>query len=272
MPFRSHLGRSMDMARPSNRLIVALTLVSAVAAGVVVWDGGETHVLLAPPYTFAIWALVRELDPDHDGTALVAAFAAGVWVVIGLDPSGIVFTVGLVVAARLALSSTGRRPLATDLIGVVVIGAAVSFTTTGWVAGFAIAVAIYVDDRMAEVERTMSLVATLFTALATSIVATLASAFPEAVPRTMPGIVVPVGLLALVAFVREPVEPTSVVDSRRGNRLSRDRLHAALGLSAVAIFGAAVLSGRDAEALGPVAIALALALASNELERLRRKR
>ncbi len=272
MAFRSHVLRPIDLSRPSNRMIVALTLVAAISAGVVTWTGGDPVVLLAPLYTFAIWALVREVDPDHDWSALLAAFAGGTWVVAGLDSSGLLLVAGLAVATRLVLNSTGRRPLPTDLVGLALIAAGLSFTTTGWVAGFAIAVAVYADDRMAEEQRSRSVVAAAVAALAASGVATLTSAFPERVPNVVPELVVPIGLLALISLVREPESPVSLVDSRYGDRMDHERLHAARSLLAAAIFGAAVLAGREAEAIGPIAIALVLALASNELERIQRFR
>lgn len=270
MAFRSHLARSLDFSRNSNRLIVGLTLVAAVAAGVVVWDGGDTDVLLAPVFTFVIWALIRELDPDHDSTAIIGAFVAGIWVLAGLDPNGWITVAGLMVAARLVVSSTGRRPLPADLAATVLVAALVSFTAAGWVAGFGIALAIYVDDRMAEEQRTMSVVAAAVAAVAASGVATFAGVFPKQLPDIRPPLVLAIGALALISFVREPETPTSLVDSRRKTPLSTARLHAARGLVGIAVFVAAVLAGQEAETTGVAAVAVALVLGSNELERIRR--
>ncbi len=269
MAFRSHLGRSLDFSLAANRLIVGLTLVATVAAGVVVWTGGEAKVWLAPVYTFALWAFIRELDPDHHSTAIAGAFAAGTWVLAGLDPAGMVTVVGLALAARLVSNSTGRRPLPADLAAVVLVAALISFTAIGWIAGFLIAVAIYVDDRMAEEQRTMSVVAAAAAAVTASGVATFASVFPEQLPDIRAPLVLAIGSLALMAFVREPEAPTSLVDSRRKTPLSASRLHAARGLVGLGLFGAAVLAAQAAESLAPAFVAVALVLASNELERIR---
>lgn len=271
MAFRSHVMRSLDMSRPSNLLIVGLVVVAAVSAAFVVWTYGESEVLLAPVYTFVSWALVREIDPDHEASAIIAAFAAGSWVVAGLDASGLAFTAGLVVATRLVVNSTGRRPLPTDLGGVVVIAAALSFSAIGWVSGFAIAIAIYVDDRMADWQKAMSVAAAAAAASAASVIATLASVFPERTPAVIPELVAAIGLLGLIAFAREPETPASLVDSRRKTPMMAGRLHAARGLAGVATFAAVILAGQAGAALAPAGIALALSLASNELERIRRR-
>lgn len=271
MAFRSHILRPFDMSRPSNRLAIGLVVIAAIAAGAVKLAGGSNEVLLAPLYTLVLWALARELDPDHDSTAIAAAVVGGIWTLAGLDLAGLALSGGLVVAARLVVHTTGRRPLPVDLVVVVAFAAAVSFSAIGWVAGFAIAVAIYVDDRMAEEQKAANGLAAALAALAASGVATLASVFPKQVPEVIPEIVMAVGALALVAVVREPEDPTSVVDSRRGTSLERGRLHAGRALVGVALFVAAALAGQGVEAVGPAAVGVAFALTSNEFERLRRQ-
>lgn len=272
MAFRSHLGRGLDMSLPSNRAIVALTLLTGAAATAVVWSGGASTVLLAPLHTFALWALLREIDPDHDTAALVAGALGGLWVVAGLDASGLAVTAGVAVAARVALSSTGRRPLPSDLLGLVLIVAAVSLWDPGWVAGFSIAIAIYVDNRMSGSWKQVNVMVAIIAGIVAAAIGSLMSDFPQQTLTLRPEIVVPTGLLALIAIAREPQEPTSVVDSRRGGALSAQRLHITRGIAAVAIFGAALLAGSDAASIGPAAFALAIALVSNEGERIRRMR
>ena len=272
MAFRSHIGRSFDFSLASNRLIAGLVAVAAVAGVTVVLSSGQASAWLTPVYTLLIWALLRELDPDHDSTAIIGGLAAGLWVLAGLDASAWLAFVGFLLAARLVLNSTGRRPLGTDLAAMVILAALISFSAVGWMAGFGLALAIYVDDRMADEHKISSALAAVLAALSASAVATLSGAFPSELPDVQPLIVVGMGLLALAAVVREPEPPASLVDSWSKTPMEQGRLHGARGLVGVLVFAAAVLEGPNAIALGPGVIALALALGSNELERTRRRR
>ena len=170
------------------------------------------------------------------------------------------------------VNTTGRRPLLSDLAALGVFATVISFSAAGWVAGFGLALAIYIDDRMAEEHTTMGALTAFLAAVGASAFATLSQAFPKQTPDIRQLLVVVIGVLALIAVVREPEQPTSLVDSRRKTPISQDRLHTGRGLVGVLVFGTAFLAGPDAAALGPTLIALALVLASNEIERIRRRR
>lgn len=272
MAFRTHVGRHMDLSLLSNRLIIGLTAIAGVAAGVLWWlSSDEFGILWAPVHVFVTWALIRELDPDHQVTAIIGAVIAGLWVLAGFEIVGALAVGGLVVAARLVSNTTGRRPLLSDLIVIGVGAAAISFTAVGWVAGFGLAIAIYVDDRMANEQTTYAPVIAALAALGASGVATLSRVFPQEVPDIRPIFVVAIGILGLVAVVREPEQPTTLVDSRLKTMLDRSRLHASRSMVAVLIFAMAVLSGPDAVATSVLGLSLALVLVYNEVDRLRRR-
>ncbi len=95
----------------------------------------------------------------------------------------------------------------------------------------------------------------------------MSQVFPQQMPDINQFLVIIIGLLALIAVVREPESPTSLVDSRRKTPISQDRLHAGRGLIGVLVFVAAFLAGPAAAAMGPAVIALILVLISNEMER-----
>ena len=82
----------------------------------------------------------------------------------------------------------------------------VSFTPLGWVMGFGLAVAIYVDDRMAEEPNRAALLAAPAAAVGSSVVASLSGAF-RTMPTVDPVVVAALGVLALIAVLREPLEP-----------------------------------------------------------------
>lgn len=273
MAFRSHLTRALDPRSPSNVAISALTLLAAAAGGVIALSADRTLWLpiLAAGATFTSWGLGRELDPDHESTALIAAAVAGTLALFGFDIS-ILITAAALLSARLVVESTGRRPLPGDLTAMVVVASVVSFTALGWVFGFGLAIAIYFDDRMADFHKSQATVAAIGAAVGASLVATLTDAFPQALPPIRPPLTLALGILALIAVLRDPLDPVSLVDSRKKTPLRADRLHAARTLiGLLAFFGALVGSG-DITAEVTVALTLALALGSEEVERLRRQR
>lgn len=270
MRFRTHVGRPLDLTLSSNSLVIGLTAVAAIAALSIWLTSGTTDAWMAPVHTFLTWAFVREVDPDHDWTALTAAFIAGLWVIVGLETMSALALLGLMIAARLVLNSTGRRPLLTDLVVLALGASAIAYTPEGWAAGFALTVAIYIDHRLAGVITRGGLIAAAVAALGTSVVATMTDAVPEAIPDVRPLLSIVVGVVALWGIIREPVDPLSVTDSRDRRLLDARRLHAARSLVGVALFLAALLMGPTAAGLVPAFVGFALALVSGERDRLRR--
>ncbi len=273
MTFRSHLTRPLDPRLPSNVTISGLTLVVAAAGGVLALAGDRTLWLpvLAAGATFLTWALGRELDPDHQTTALIAALPAAALVLVGLEVS-ILVTVTVMMSARLVVASTGRRPLATDLAGLVVLAGAASFTPLGWIAGFGLAIAIYLDDRIEGTHSGRAAVAAIGAAVAASLVANLTNALPQTVPEVRPLLTLALGALALIAVSRDPVAPSSLVDSRRKALLDPARLHAGRALVGLVLFVGGLLDPTQTAVLATMGLALGLALGADSLERIRRGR
>lgn len=241
-------------------------------AAVVFWlSGTAVTVLLAPVLAFLLWALLREIDPDHQWTAIVGAVVAGVWVLRGLPVSSVWATGGLIVATRITTSTTGRRLLSIDLGVATVFGIAISFTVEGWAAGFGIALALYLDDRFRGDNRMPAIAASAITAVGSTLVATLTGAFPDTVPDVIQYLAIFTGLASLAFLVREPALPTSRVDARHGAFIDRARLHASRSIVGVLVFLMTILTGGDAEGLATVIAALWLAVLSNEVALIRRK-
>lgn len=267
---RTHLGRRLDLSLSSNRLIIGLTALAGIA-GLLLWMTGDSpKAWLAPVHTFLMWALVRELDPDRHWTALIAAGVAGGWVLAGLEIIGALALGGFLLAGRLVLNPVGLRPLNTDLVAMAIAAGVVSFTAVGWVAGSGIAVAIYIDERLSDRPRRAALLAAIGAALGASAVATISEALPETLPSIRPLLVVVMGLLALLAVIRDPLPVLSTVDSSDLRSMERERLHGSRTLIGVLLFVAALLVGPSVTGLGPIMIAFALVLASEEVKRIRR--
>lgn len=270
MPIRSHLGRPLDIRLRSNLILIAIVLLTGAVA-VALWLAGNPAepIFFAPANGFVVWALMREIDPDHDWTALVAAILAGGWVLTTGEYVSILAVAALMLGARLVTESTGRRPLVTDLVAMA-LGSLVGFTVEGWVAAFGLAVALYLDDKFAPESRRIQIGVSALTAVGATIVATLSGAFPDALPEVIPWFAVASGLIALLLVARDPAEPISLVDARHKAFVSKARLHSSRTLIGVLVFGMSLLTGEEAIGLVPVLAALLLAVVSNEVERVRR--
>lgn len=271
MRFRSHLGRPLDLGNRWNLAIAVLSVLAGVAGLVfgTAGDEGSWFPVRAAGATFLAWALGRELDPDRQVSAMVAGLGGMGWALAGL-PTALLPMAALLLAARLVAETTGRRPLASDLGAMVVLAAVTSFTRVGWVAGFGLAVAVYLDTRLTEKPQRTGIYAAVGAATAASLVATLTGAFPQDLPRVDPLLVVAMGTLALVTIAREPAAPISFVDSRDRRFLRQDRLHLARILVGITLFVAALLAGEEALSTGPVALALLVAAFGSEVDRMAR--
>ena len=261
----------MDPTNPWNRAILALSAVAgATGAYLTLAHGAETWLGVgAAGYTFLAWALARELDPDRQVPAVVLAVLAGVWALLGYRTVLLPFA-GLLMIARVVVETTGRRPLPTDLAALAVLAAVMSFTPLGWVVGFGLAVAMYVDDRMSGEPKRAALLATLGAAVGSTVVATLADVFPRSLPITRPLLIAALGLMALITVLREPLDPVSFVDSRRKSFLRKDRLQAGRALCAILLFIGALVSGESVTDVLPMALVVVFSLASSEIERAKR--
>lgn len=265
MDLRTHIGRPLDFRNRWNQAIVLLT---GVAAAVGLAGNGDVWLpVRAAATTFLAWALCRELDPDHQVSALLAAVAGGAWVLFG-QPTGLLALLALMTAARVVTETTGRRPLPTDLAGLAVLATAVSFTRLGWVMGFGLAVAIYLDQRLSKEAGRAGLYASIGAAAGSSLLATLTDAFPRDLPTVRPLLATALGVIALAAILREPSPPVSFVDSRDRRFLRRDRLHVSRILAGILVFFASLLAGDEGLAVAPMALTLAIALASAEMDRI----
>lgn len=270
MDFRSHLTRPMDVRSPSNVVVGVLILVTAGIAVAARLNDEPGEILLAPVHTFLIWALVREIDPDHNWAAIAAATLTAVWALTGGAVASALAIAGLMLAARIVTSTTGRRPLPLDLVAVSGFGIAIGFTVEGWVAGFGIALAIYRDDRFGEDGRLMAVGASAATAIGTTVVATLTSAFPERLPDIDQAMVLAAGIIALALIAREPAAPITQVDARHAAFIPKPRLYVSRSLVGVLVFLMTLLTGADAAGTTVVIAAMVLVFVSNEVELLRR--
>lgn len=255
-----------------NLAIAGTCLVSGAIAGFL-WLGGEPgSIALSPVYAFLVWALVREIDPDHNWTALAAAAFTAAWALLG-QPVVSGFAIGgLMVAARIATSTTGRRPLLVDLVGATVFGIVIGYGVAGWVAGFGIAIAIYLDDRLSGDNHLAAVAAAAITAIGTTVVATASDSFPDRLPDIVEWVTIAAGVAVLLLIAREPAPPISQVDARHAAFIEQTRLHTSRSLVGCLVFLMSILTGQESVGLIVIIVAMGLVVISNEVELLARRR
>ncbi len=146
------LFRKFDLRYNSNLAAIGLSAVAfVVGVGVGVADG-EVGEALADGLNLMVtvflgWAVARELEPDRDATATVAALLAGVmWLIMGR--SALAAGVAALLAARILTRSTGRPLTNVDYLLVVALAFYGARTLAGWMAGLGMAFALARDVRL----------------------------------------------------------------------------------------------------------------------------
>jgi hypothetical protein len=124
----SSIGRPIDPNYPTNRAIALLTIGVMTAGAAFQFFAGRSLAqsgvwgMQTGLAVFLAWALCRELDPDHDLSAFVAAGMALVGsFVCGAGSLGSIFW--LIVLLRIVNRTTGLKATLLDSLGVLGLGA-----------------------------------------------------------------------------------------------------------------------------------------------------
>lgn len=265
MAIRTHLGRDLDLRLPSNLALVVTIGAAGIIAGLIWLNGNLGDRWLAPGAALVYWILTREIDPDHWWTATLASIFTATWVLLGYESVSLLAIAALGMAARLIAGSTGRRPLLSDLLVVGAGGIAIGYTFAGWVGGFGLAVAIFLEWSYRDTSTRVSPVVAGATAAGTTVVATLSGAFPQSVPDTDRSSLLLIGALALYLIVREPAPHISVVDARHSAALEATRVHVARIVVGLALFTITLGDGLSLAVVAPLAVTMTLVAISNEI-------
>lgn len=146
------LARPLDLTYPTNRAIAVLSLmVFFGGGGTLVWMTGGSGVLdsvskgfNAALAFFLAWAIARELDPDYDLSAFVAAGLALIGLIFwGLPSILVLFWVLLV--ARLVNRTTGLPARRLDSVALLLLAGWLTFTGSIFV-GLITALAFFLDS------------------------------------------------------------------------------------------------------------------------------
>lgn len=251
----THLGRSLSLSHVTHRWMAGL----AVAAAAVAWAFPEGRspagaMIQSAMTVFLVWALVRELAPDHPAPALwIAALAGGLSILTGATaPAALA---GLMVASRIVVRTTGASPLLTDIVAVGVFVGVFARTPMAWAAGLAVAAAIAVDTNLPVPAPGRH----VWLAGAAAVAVTVTAVFSDALGTgwLAPGLAtLLLAAAALTATFLVPVEWPRTPDDT-GKQLFVERVRAARNLVAFALLLATAVGGAaHAETTWPAWLAL----------------
>ena len=150
----SAIMRVLDPRYPTNLAIIVLSAVAGAAAllyrltaGMSLFDSLVWSV--GAGFTVGLtWAISRELDPDHDLSAFVAAALAIAGLVVFSLP-GIAIHFWLVVLARIIIRPVGFTARLFDSLALLGLGGWLAWDGN-WIVGVMTAVAFVLDARLSE--------------------------------------------------------------------------------------------------------------------------
>jgi len=147
----SALARPVEPKYPTNLAVVIL--LPLIAVGLFVWSliGGAglsaalPAGLLGALAAFLVWALGREMDPDHNATAFLAMALAVLAMVLGYGFD--LLTLGaLMFAVRLVNRTVGPSAKIGDVITLVLLNLGAVFVEGAWWMPFISVIALAIDE------------------------------------------------------------------------------------------------------------------------------
>ncbi len=235
------LYRRVDLAYPSNRLVVIVALAASVLLAMITRDGLLS--MLSGTMTFSAWALGRELDPDRPRTANLGAITvASVLCVLAFYDRlilqdallGVMITGSMMVTARVMIRSTGLAATTFDAAALLAVALA-SVLVDPQVALILVAVATLgiILDRAFEHHPYLS--NWCWFGFSTYALAALYFLWSSGTWLTLTGIVFAVGTLNIVLALKSTPSSSSDI----GTRLEPSRLAVAYVLVSLAATGLA---------------------------------
>jgi len=146
------LGRPIDPTYPTNRAILILSLIAGIIAGGIALISGVGLVdsalygLYSAILTVLAWIIAREIDPDHDYSAFVAA-ALAFGVSLFIEPTSMLGAFFVIPVTRLVNRTVGPKLKRMDTIIVIGFTLVMVFLDY-WYFGFIAALAFLLDTRL----------------------------------------------------------------------------------------------------------------------------
>lgn len=149
-PVPSGLSRTLDPRVPSNRNILILAVLAGILVALHRLAAGLPLVDVALQSTAAgimttlTWAIGRELDPDYNLSAYIAALLMVIALLAGLV-SHILLTLLMVASLRVVNRTTGLPVRLTDALALSALSALIIWLDGFWMAGILLSAAFALD-------------------------------------------------------------------------------------------------------------------------------
>lgn len=263
-PLPSNLSRVLDPRVPSNLLILIFSVVVTLGAGGYQLASEQSLLdsvifgLGAGVFTFLAWSIGREIDPDHNLTAYVAAVLA-VLAIFNRGLPDLLATFSFIPLLRVVNRTTGLPPRLTDALALVVLAGLTTAVTGYWMIGIAISLAFLFDALLPQPNRPDSpgyALAAIFTTLGAAL---LFDPAPETVRIDTPlnAALILMALGYLIVVIRDKDRLRSVGDWT-GTPLNHQRVRAGQLLAVGTVVAVLLWGGMHGLiALTPVWAALA---------------
>ena len=186
------IARTIDPRLRTHQFHLAVAVLGALIVMAVELEGGASIGEAFGPATnagvtvFLAWAIAREIDPDETRTANLAAVLAVIGRLVS-GPGNLAALFMLLLAARIALRSTGLKPTLWDqLVFLPAAAFLAGRTVSGWMAALTLAYALAHDHRLPDPARWHSLLAAFVISATASAGVILSGAFGAGWPAPTP--------------------------------------------------------------------------------------
>jgi len=240
------VGRPVDLSYPTNRAIAFASFLVMVGAALLQrlldanWIRSAMWGVQAGLSVFLAWALCRELDPDHDLSAFVAAgLALGGLLLWGLPRLTVLLW--LILVLRVVNRTMGLPAGILDSLTTLGLGIWLSLEGN-WAYGFVTALAFLLDSQL-PIRTPRQLVFAILGALGTTAAAVLGEDFPWDGGLSAWGVLVALG--ASAAFIPVIIESRDIISigDRTGEPLEPVRVQAAQVIALVVGLETSLLGG-----------------------------
>lgn len=167
----TNLGRTIDPRLPSNLIILVIAAAATVLVGIARLSNGmpiaevALHAVGTGVFTVLAWAVGREIDPDNNLSAQVAAVLFAL-VMLYWDLPNLLAVGAVIACVRILTRSTGLPPKLLDSVILVGLAGLVTVVSDHWIIGLTIGGTFLLDALLTDPDRPKDLI---FAALATGI-------------------------------------------------------------------------------------------------------
>lgn len=256
---RSAIGRPLDVRFPSNLYAIGAALASGGVGLLTELIRGDLSVVesfgsgaAAGGSAFLGWAIAREIDPDRNATAYLAApIGLAIWF---FGAPALLVSGAVLLMARVVAGTTGGRLITADLVFLAGYAVITGLRPGGVVAAVGLGVALIVDCRISHHDSVRQ-----YAAGAVAVVGSIVAAVVWADPVEFTSLSAGAAVVAVVAAaaVFTPIGQVSSVGDMTRKLLDPRRILGARLATAVVVAAMIAVAGEDGSfAMGPVLAAL----------------